>query len=144
MIRLLSGSYCNPTQDHLTSLSAGAIFTFHRSYERVQPDGPRVPGGSLSDIPSSARRGPRPSQSARLLGAHPVRGRGGGAARPALPQWAAGVDGGGALRRDRAAGRGALDAGPRSAGSNAAAEPGEQGFYPAGRGGARAPDPDVL
>src|SRR2546425_3771770 len=62
----------------LTLPPASAIFCPHPSHEQLQPDGPRVPGGSLSDVPPPAYRGSRPSQPPRLLGAHPVRGRSGG------------------------------------------------------------------
>src|SRR3989449_10446264 len=95
----------------LTLPPASAIFCPHPSHEQLQPDGPRVLGGSLSDVPPPAYRGSRPSQPPRLLGAHPVRGRGGGASRSALHQGAGrGVRGGplrcgGAPRRRRLAAR---------------------------------------
>ena len=105
----------------------------------VQPHGSRVRGGSVSDLPPPARRGPRPPEPARLLGAHPLRGRGGGAARPAPRQGAHRRLRGRALRHGRAAARpGAVHAGPRPAGPHAPARAGQQGLHAAG---AREPAP---
>ena len=48
----------------------GGLRRLAHERSQLQPHGPGVRGGSLSDLPPAARRGSRPPEPARLLGAH--------------------------------------------------------------------------
>src|SRR2546428_9994123 len=115
---------------------ARSVQAFHGGPRRVthgrralQADGSGVRRRSLSDLSPPARRGPRPSESPRLLGAHPLPGRGGSAAGPTRRQGSDRRVRGGAFRHGGAVGARAFDAWPWPAGPPTPPPPRAQGGH---------------